>query len=65
MIREDLQNSFKQRTDLNTYRKQQELEEDLYRKTLENLQQVDIDAQRVRYMKNVFNLLIDLIVSLK
>lgn len=48
MIRDELQTSFKQRTELNTHRKQQELEDDLFRRTLDVMQEVDLDSQRVR-----------------
>ncbi|KAK3746386.1 hypothetical protein QZH41_018222 [Actinostola sp. cb2023] len=47
MIRDELQSSFKQRTDLNTHRKQQELDDALYRRTLDTMQEVDLDSERI------------------
>ena len=47
LIRDELQHSFKQRAEHTVQRKQQELEEQLFRRTMDAVQEVDIDSQRV------------------
>lgn len=47
MIRDELQSSFKQRAEQTVQRKQQELEEQLFKRTIDAVQEVDIDSQRV------------------
>ncbi len=47
MIRDELQSSFKQRSEQTIQRKQQELEEQLFKRTIDAVQEVDIDSQRV------------------
>ncbi|XP_015780139.1 PREDICTED: TBC1 domain family member 31-like [Acropora digitifera] len=47
MIRDELQSSFKQRSEQTIHRKQQELESRLFRRTMDTVQEVDIDSQRI------------------
>lgn len=47
LIRDELQHSFKQRSEQAIQRKQQELEEQLFRRTMDAVQEVDIDSQRI------------------
>ncbi|PFX32292.1 TBC1 domain family member 31 [Stylophora pistillata] len=47
LIRDELQHSFKQRSEQAIQRKQQELEEQLFRRTMDAVQDVDIDSQRI------------------
>lgn len=47
MIRDELQSSFKQRSEQTIHRKQQELESRLFRRTMDTVEEVDIDSQRV------------------
>lgn len=47
LIRDELQSSFKQRAEQTIQRKQQELESQLFRRTMDNVQEVDIDSQRI------------------
>ncbi|KAJ7360430.1 hypothetical protein OS493_015531 [Desmophyllum pertusum] len=47
LIRDDLQGSFKQRAEQTIQRKQQELEGQLFRRTMDAVQEVDIDSQRI------------------
>ena len=47
LIRDELQGSFKQRAEQTIQRKQQELEGQLFRRTMDAVQEVDIDSQRV------------------
>ena len=47
LIRDELQSSFKQRAEQTVQRKQQELEEQLFKRTIDAVQEVDIDSQRV------------------
>lgn len=51
LIRDELQHSFKQRSEQAIQRKQQELEEQLFRRTMDAVQEVDIDSQRVMQQK--------------
>lgn len=51
LIRDELQHSFKQRSEQVIQRKQQELEEQLFRRTMDAVQEVDIDSQRVMQQK--------------
>ncbi|KAL9974989.1 hypothetical protein ACROYT_G012102 [Oculina patagonica] len=47
LIRDELQSSFKQRSEQTIQRKQQELEEQLFKRTIDAVQEVDIDSQRI------------------
>lgn len=47
LIRDELQSSFKQRAEQTIHRKQQELEGQLFKRTMDAVQEVDIDSQRV------------------
>ena len=48
MLRDQLQSSFMQRTEQERHRKQQEMEDGLFKKNLDTVQGVDLDSQRVR-----------------
>ena len=47
LIRDELQSSFKQRAEQTIHRKQQELESQVFKRTMDAVQEVDIDSQRV------------------
>lgn len=47
LIRDELQSSFKQRAEQTIHRKQQELEGQLFKRTMDAVQEVDIDSQRI------------------
>ena len=51
-MRGELQSSFRQRSEMTTRRKQQELEEQLYRRTVDAMQEVDLESQRVRALRH-------------
>lgn len=50
LIRDELQSSFKQRAEQTVQRKQQELEEQLFKRTMDAVQEVDVDSQRVSHV---------------
>ena len=52
MIQDELQSSFKQRSEQTIHRKQQELESRLFRRTMDTVQEVDVDSQRVSCKSN-------------
>jgi len=52
LIRDELQSSFKQRSEQTIQRKQQELEEQLFKRTMNAVQEVDVDSQRVSHSFN-------------
>ncbi|XP_068723216.1 TBC1 domain family member 31-like [Montipora capricornis] len=47
LIRDELQSSFKQRAEQTIHRKQQELESQVFKRTMDAVQEVDIDSQRI------------------
>ena len=49
LLRDELQSSFKQRSEQTIQRKQQELEEQQFKRTMDAVQEVDIDSQRVSH----------------
>ena len=53
MLRDQLQSSIRQHSEHENHRKQQDLEDGLFRRTLNTMQSVDLDSQRVNTLPNV------------